>query len=297
MIISARGKLLIEEAFRWMNLGVSVVPAHPRSKIVTVRWRSYDYWLPSKQSINTWFRLGLNNIAVVCGSGGLQVLDFDNLEKYFTWKQKAGALANTYSETTGRGVHLFYLVDQAQTQWFDECEALGLGHLCVVHPSIHPSSAVYTPIGDPTTPIIRIERQKLFSLLSKTEMGDEPKQGEIPSKSKVSGGQGGAAALAGSAGGHDLLSKIKAAQPLQDYISQFTQLKPSGQGGRYMVGRCPFHDDESPSLWVDCQRGIWRCFSPGCRASRGGDLVNFYALQNDIDNRQAIARLAREVLP
>lgn len=292
--LNQRGKLLIAEALLWMERGVSVVPAHPRSKVVTAHWREYEQFLPTEHQIKTWFSAGVNNLAVVCGTGGLTVLDFDDLDQYFAWKAKIGELVNTYAETTGRGVHLFYFVDNPKSRRFKECEVFGFGHLCNVTPSIHPNGSVYTPLGDGDKSILPIEREKLFSLLSKQPGGEEIVVGEKLSKPKVSGGSGGAVPLANNR--HDLISRVKNALPLRDYVSRFTELKPSGSAGRYMVGLCPFHEDKAPSLWVDCERNIWRCYSPSCIGSRGGDLVNFYALQNGVDNRQAIARLAREVL-
>lgn len=287
-----RGRLLIENAYCWIAEDVSVVPALPQSKVVNLRWREFETRHPNNREIRFWFTKGINNLAVVCGTGGLLVLDFDDLAKYQAWKEKAGRLAGSYTESTGRGMHVFYQVDQAKTERFTECEALGLGHLCLAAPSIHPSGATYQAVGDPCTPIIQVETSELFSLLSKHEtMGDLAKQGEKLSKvnrSIPSAGNNGA-------GKQDLLTKIKTGFSLVEYVSQFTELKPSGKNGRFLLGRCPLHEDQSPSLWVDRERGIWRCFVADCSGSRGGDVINFYALKNNITAAEAIRLLAREV--
>ena len=36
----------------------------------------------------------------------------------------------------------------------------------------------------------------------------------------------------------------------------------TGGSAGNLVGRCPFHDDETPSLVVTPGKGLWRCMSP-----------------------------------
>lgn len=50
--------------------------------------------------------------------------------------------------------------------------------------------------------------------------------------------------------------------------SRYTRLHRAG--GQY-VGLCPFHAESTPSLYVEPERKIWKCF--GC--GRGGDVFNF----------------------
>ena len=45
------------------------------------------------------------------------------------------------------------------------------------------------------------------------------------------------------------------------------------RAGEWAQGRCPFHDDRTPSLSVNFVSGAYRCF--GCGA-RGGDVLDFY---------------------
>src|SRR3569833_1301056 len=44
------------------------------------------------------------------------------------------------------------------------------------------------------------------------------------------------------------------------------------QGGD-LVGRCPFHDDQNPSLRVTPAKGLWRCMSSACGAT--GNVIQF----------------------
>ena len=32
------------------------------------------------------------------------------------------------------------------------------------------------------------------------------------------------------------------------------------RSGKDLRGRCPFHDDQTPSFVVDADKGLWRCF-------------------------------------
>lgn len=282
---------LINAANRWIQAGVSVVPVEPRSKACLVRWRLFESRLPTDSELRTWFRGGAVNLAVVCGTGGLLVLDFDDLSKYSWFVFQSNHLANTYTEFTHRGAHLFYQVDQPITARFTECESLGLGHLCMVSPSVHPEGTIYRPALNPCHAILKANTVDLFSLLSKQEsktvkavvgINDSyPEGGEVFNKKPVSNSK------------VSLVIKIKSSVDLFSYVQSLTELKPSGGDGRWWMGRCPLHDDKSPSLWVDRARGVWGCHSPSCPGHRTGDVINFYALVNHLSIGDAIQALAR----
>ena len=54
------------------------------------------------------------------------------------------------------------------------------------------------------------------------------------------------------------------------FLELFAALDPKREGWSYKM-RCPFHDDETPSLSVTPEKGLWRCF--GC--GEGGDAITF----------------------
>ena len=92
-----------------------------------------------------------------------------------------------------------------------------------------------------------------------------------------------------------LLARIKAARPILDELhAAGITLRPAGQDT--LVGRCPFHDDHHPSLWVYPTRGLWGCNRPGCPAAGTHDVINFRARWRGVDNRAAIRQLADEFL-
>lgn len=64
------------------------------------------------------------------------------------------------------------------------------------------------------------------------------------------------------------VSELKRAVPIADVVSRYVILRPSGLSLR---GRCPFHDDHTPSLMVYAEAGKFRCY--GC--GRHGDVIEF----------------------
>lgn len=63
----------------------------------------------------------------------------------------------------------------------------------------------------------------------------------------------------------DLKNKIN----YRDFYRQFLQLK---QSGKLLWSVCPFHNDHSPSLSIDEETGIWKCWVENI----SGDIIDFY---------------------
>lgn len=82
--------------------------------------------------------------------------------------------------------------------------------------------------------------------------------------------------------------EVKARVNIVELIGRYVALKPSGQRFK---GRCPFHPDDTPSLTVSPDKGLWHCF--GCHA--GGDSIGFLMKIERLSFPEALARLAREV--
>ncbi len=71
-----------------------------------------------------------------------------------------------------------------------------------------------------------------------------------------------------------------------ELVSEHVQLRPQGKN---LVGRCPFHDDRSPSFSVSREKQVFYCF--GCQAS--GDAFSFVMKKEGLDFSAAVAWLAR----
>jgi DNA primase len=61
-----------------------------------------------------------------------------------------------------------------------------------------------------------------------------------------------------------------------------------GEAGN-LVGRCPFHDDATPSLVVTPAKGLWRCMSPACGAT--GNAIQFIMKKDGLSFRHAVELL------
>ncbi len=81
------------------------------------------------------------------------------------------------------------------------------------------------------------------------------------------------------------LEAVKAAVDMADLVQGKTPLRKVG--GRY-AGRCPFHDDRSPSFSVDPVDKLYYCF--GCQAR--GDAIRFVQESENLDFVGAVEWLA-----
>ena len=79
----------------------------------------------------------------------------------------------------------------------------------------------------------------------------------------------------------DRTQRIKREIPIEKVISEYIELKSSGTT---LVGRCPFHDDSTPSFTVYPQSGKYHCF--GCRAH--GDVIAFVRAMENLSFGQAL---------
>ena len=62
------------------------------------------------------------------------------------------------------------------------------------------------------------------------------------------------------------------------------------RAGREMKGCCPFHNEKTPSFYVNEDKGFYHCF--GCGAH--GDVIRFVIEQEGLAFREAVERLAQE---
>ncbi len=83
----------------------------------------------------------------------------------------------------------------------------------------------------------------------------------------------------------EIIQQLKSHADIADVIQHFVPLKRSGN--RYL-GRCPFHDDRSPSMNVNPQLGIYKCFACGA----GGDVFKFIMEHEKLDFKSAVEWIA-----
>ena len=89
------------------------------------------------------------------------------------------------------------------------------------------------------------------------------------------------------AGNRADIRAIKEATDIHAVISRYVTLTKSGSGYK---GRCPFHKDDTPSMTVSAEKGLWHCF--GC--GEGGDVIDFLMKIERLSFVDAAKRLAEE---
>ena len=80
---------------------------------------------------------------------------------------------------------------------------------------------------------------------------------------------------------------ILAANPLADYLADIGHAVKTA--GAKAVAKCPFHDDSTPSMSVDVQRGLWHCFA----CDIGGTVIDMHMRRTGGSVKEAMADLAR----
>lgn len=82
-----------------------------------------------------------------------------------------------------------------------------------------------------------------------------------------------------------VIEQVREANNIVDVIGEYVQLKRSG---RNWFGRCPFHDEKTPSFSVSPDKQIYHCF--GCGA--GGNVINFIMEHERLEFLPAVKLLA-----
>lgn len=82
-------------------------------------------------------------------------------------------------------------------------------------------------------------------------------------------------------------NEIKEAARIVEIISEYLPLKKSGSN---YTAKCPFHDENTASFFVNENKGIFHCF--GCNES--GDVISFLQKYKKIDFNQALREIANK---
>jgi DNA primase len=82
------------------------------------------------------------------------------------------------------------------------------------------------------------------------------------------------------------VNQVLHANDIVDVVSEHLSLTKKG---REMVGVCPFHDDHRPSLYVNADKQIFKCFA----CSAGGSVFTFIQMRENLSFPQAVERLAQ----
>src|ERR687884_696700 len=83
-------------------------------------------------------------------------------------------------------------------------------------------------------------------------------------------------------------SSVRDVVAAADMVEIVAARTPLRRVGARFVGRCPFHEERTPSFSVNPQRGTYYCF--GCQ--KGGDAITFVEETENLDFASAIEFLA-----
>lgn len=242
--------------------------------------------------------------------GRFIVLDADTQMQWQLLRQTSHALAEeavpTYLERSRQGGHLWLFVDHwlpgrelrmfgrglMQAHGLTELELYpkqdelqeGPGSLIRMPFGIHQVTGkrygFYTPDGRPLASTLR---QQLH-LLKTAEPVPTPVisayQELAPVKPQT------AEFTPVQAPGELVSDRIKAAISVEDFVSRYVELTPTGRG------HCPFHDDRHKSFGVNRENNYWSCYA-GCG---GGSVIDFWMLHKDCDFTTAVTELAQMLL-
>ena len=86
----------------------------------------------------------------------------------------------------------------------------------------------------------------------------------------------------------DAIEGIKSRLDVVDTVAEYLQLKPAGSGS--FKACCPFHQEKTPSFFVNRPRQSWHCF--GC--DQGGDVISFVQKMEGMDFPEALEFLAHK---
>lgn len=83
----------------------------------------------------------------------------------------------------------------------------------------------------------------------------------------------------------ELIEAVRTLSPIESVVGEHVQLR---RCGAQLAGRCPFHADKTPSLYIRPSKGVFHCH--GCRA--GGDIFEFVRILHRCSFRQSVEFLA-----
>jgi len=84
---------------------------------------------------------------------------------------------------------------------------------------------------------------------------------------------------------NDLKDRVRTAVDIVDLMGSYMELRRQGRG---YVARCPWHDDQKPSLQVNPERQIWKCWV----CDLGGDVFSFVMQREGISFPEALRMMA-----
>jgi hypothetical protein len=295
----------IDNAREFLSLGIAVIPLRhrgkePESAMMGGAWEQYKDHLPTEYDLLRWFGSNWQNYGVVCGWGGLAVIDFDNADQYAVWLDYYDKYlvriyeldCPPYTVQSARGAHVYIrLFGDYQNQRRQGIDVKVHGYV-VGAGCVHPTGTEYREIHpkkhfpqvfdlDTWLPV------ELFPKIApEASMGHlEPLPMPFDNLSKATYDPFAQATRVNA--DVDLLQLVKSSVRIEHLFPQATK---TSADGRWLACVCPFHDDKKPSAWIDTRRQLFGCQVCGFRPM---DAVNLYARMHNMSDRDAVSAMAK----
>jgi len=299
----------LETSKTFLSLGIATIPLRhrgkePESNLMGGTWERYKTQLPTEYDLNRWLASGWQNYGVVAGWDNLAVIDFDNADALAMWldyfamiNRHAEVYPMPYMVTTARGAHVYvrmYNVGANQKRQGVDVKVHGY----VVGPgSTHPSGIMYQAVGTEyqfpdVFDLDTILPQELFPLVAAPTTMEMPVLPFLPIASHPEDYDPfeiASQTATGSLQGVDLITKVKSYVRIE---TMFPDAFSTSGDRRWLACKCPFHDDNKPSFWIDTVRQLCGC--QVCEM-KPMDAVNLYAKMHSMSESAAVSAMAKEV--
>lgn len=278
---------------QFINLGISVIPLHHRSKIPAIpSWEEFKTRMPTHTEYQS-YDFSWLNYGVIAGWNDLAFLDFDDWYTFEVWKDYWTVHLHKplpFLVLTARGVHVYVqLVGGGVNERRRGVDVKKHGY--VVGPEcVHMNGTQYVPVGE--LRLTEVCLNEILPLELFPNVCDNSiccrNHSEIVIPQHDTEYQSDPFDAASMVQDIDLISKIKRAVRIESF---FSDTRRTSADGRWLAASCPFHEDHHPSLWIDVQRQICGCNVCGFKPM---DAINLYSHMHNISNGDAVVALAHE---
>lgn len=295
-----------KSAMYWKSLGVSTIPVYYKSKQPKIRWIDYANELPSDNLLSRWFSARYTNIAVITGWQDLCIIDFDDMEAFNKWRDWADEKSNSVAQNvlrysrislSARGVHIYIFCPDAVNLKLPGIDILASRKYALIPPSVHPSGTQYFLSHDLMPVRVDSIRDLFPGDQISTALADQSRP--IPTEQKSNSlsvpydpWDSAGADYSNYYTDRSVVERIKQSFRIEDF---FPHAEHSGGGGRWMIDRCPFHNDRNPSMSIDLEGQTCKCLSGHGCTPKPLDVIGLYAKLHNITNEDAIAEMRRSL--
>ncbi len=140
---------MINEALRYQEIGLSIIPIRPKDKKPLVAWEKYQKDRPSAEQIEQWWTQYTNaNVAIVTGEiSGVDVIDIDSEKGIEALSEHLPEIFETPTAITPRGGKHLYVEHRDglgnAVRFIEDCDYRGQGGYVVAPPSIGQNGKPY----------------------------------------------------------------------------------------------------------------------------------------------------------